>query len=73
LPQQSDVVAVVDRPGLEREFLAEQVEQVRERVDRWGNKVALDAGDRGLGSASPVSQLLLRQPVPASGVSKKLP
>ncbi len=73
LLQQRDVVAVLDRPGLERELLAEQVEQVRERVDRWRNQAALDARDRGLGSASPVSELLLRQTVPASGLAKKLP
>ncbi len=73
LLQQRDVVAVIDRPGLERELLAEQVEQVRERVDRWRNQAALDAGDRGLGGASPVSQLFLCQTVPASGLAKKLP
>ena len=56
---------VVDRPRLECEFLAEQVEEVCQRVDGGGDGVSFDPRDSGLGGASPVSQLLLRQPVAA--------
>jgi hypothetical protein len=41
-------VSVVDRPGIEDEFLAHQVEQFPERFDGWRHEVALDTGDRGL-------------------------
>lgn len=64
LLEQRHVVPVVDWPRLERELLAEQVEQVGERVDRGGDEVALDPRDRRLRRSRSVGQLLLREPVP---------
>ena len=71
LLEQRDVVAVVDRPRLESELLAEEIEQVGERVHRRGNQVALEPRDRGLRGAGPVGELLLRQAVPATNLPKK--
>lgn len=72
LLEQCQVVPVVDRPRLERELLAEQVEKVCQRVDGGGDEVSLDPRDSGLGGASAVGQLLLRQPVAASSLAKNL-
>ena len=63
---------VIDRPRLECELLAEQVEEVCQRVDGGGDEVSLDPRDSGLGGASPVGQLLLRQPVAVPSLAENL-
>src|SRR3989442_1450070 len=69
LLEQGHVVAVVDRLRMQCELLAEQVKQLSEGVDRWGDEVALDAGDGGLGRAGSVGELLLGQAVAATGIA----
>ena len=72
LLEQCHVVPVVDGPRLECELLAEQVEEVSQRVDGGGDDVSFDPRNSGLGGASPVSQLLLRQPVAAPNFAENL-
>jgi hypothetical protein len=72
LLEERHVVPVVDRPRLECEFLAEQVEEVCQRVDGRGDEVSFDPRDSGLGGASPVGQLLLGQPVAAPSFAENL-
>ena len=56
-------MAVVDRSGVEDELLAEDVEQVCERVDGGGDETALDPRDRSLRRPRAIGELLLRQAV----------
>jgi len=70
LLEQCHVMPVVDGLRVQLELLAEEVQQVRQRLDRGGNEVTLDSGDRGLGRASPIGELLLRQPVAAPGLAE---
>jgi hypothetical protein len=72
LPEQRHVVPVIDRPRLEGELFAEKIEQLSEGVHGGRNETPLDPGDRCLGGPSAVGQLLLRQPVPATGFTKEL-
>src|SRR5437588_7583113 len=51
--KQCHVVAVVDRLRVELQLLAEQVQELRKRVDRGGDQVALDPRNGGLGGPSP--------------------
>jgi hypothetical protein len=72
LVQQRHVVAVVDRPWLERQLLAEQVEELGEGVDAGGDEVSLDPGDRCLRCTRAIGQLLLGQPVAPPGRTEEL-
>jgi len=72
LLEERHVVPVVDRPRLERQLLAEQVEEVCQRVDGGGDDVSFDPRDSSLGGASPVGQLLLRQSVAPPSFAQNL-
>jgi hypothetical protein len=65
-------VPVVDRAGVEDELLAHQIEQRAERLNRWGDEVALDTRDRRLGGAGAGCELALSEPVPAAGFAEEL-
>jgi hypothetical protein len=62
---------VVDRLSFEQELLAEEIEQAPERLDRWRDHVALDAGDGRLARSRPCCKLGLRQAVTRSSLAKK--
>src|SRR5919204_3908603 len=66
------VVTGLDLRRCELELLAHQVDERGERIDRRRDEIALDSGDRGLACPGARGELLLRQPMPAPDLPKKL-
>src|SRR5262249_7985545 len=72
LPQQRDVVPVVDRARIEHELLAHELEQRPQRFHGRRHEAALDPRDRSLGRASTSGELPLCQAVPRARIAEQL-